>query len=251
MQNNETLQQLNQLYNHLVLFNAEKIQLASAKQALSDARIKPLTSVSDYDKEHKAKYIIDRIGEEPVKPNKALVLAVPLFIKKKKEYEEKIDSYKKAYTIIENEYYQKHRKIREEIATKEKEEKENLINEAQNRFDEIYIRYEKYKSLVESCTLVSEKLKSEENIKTIIEYFEDGRADTIKEAINLLYEEKHRQRVEALTREQLELTQKISNTAQEALSTAEDALSAANDAMNLAREAYDLAENAYSSSNQV
>ena len=89
MQNNEILQQLKQLYDTLIVFDSTKIELASAKQALSDISTKPLTAVSDYDSQHKSEYIVSRIGKEPKKPNKALIIAVPVYIKKKKEYERK------------------------------------------------------------------------------------------------------------------------------------------------------------------
>ena len=90
-------------------------------------------------------------------------------------------------------------------------------------------------------------------VATLIEYFQDHRADCIKDAVNLYYEEEHRKKLEAFAEEQVRLTAEAAEqarlaaiSASDAADSAEEALRRVDEAMRKAEEAYDRANEAYS-----
>lgn len=244
MEKIEIINKLKQLLDKLKQQDLLEKEMLSAQKALSEAENKELTAVEEYDENHKPSYITERIGEEPQKPSKKLILAVPVYMKKKKEYDEKISSYRKAYSIVEEEYYKKHKDIREELDKQDRENKDELIQQAKESAEKAADKYARTKATVDSESIISQNLKEPTNVNMLITFFEDGRCDTMKEAINLLFEEKHRQRIELFCQQQLELTEKIAIIAKNADEKAEEALEIANEAKELAEEAYSLAEEA-------
>ena len=73
----------------------------------------------------------------------------------------------------------------------------------------------------------------------LVEIFDNKRADTIKEAVNVLFEDKHRKRMEALYEEHVRLTQEAKDAAESAANSAEEAIKIAKEAMGHADKAYD------------
>lgn len=107
----------------------------------------------------------------------------------------------------------------------------------------------------ENNTLLSERLRNSDTIKQMIIFVEDGRADTIKEVINLYFEEtrknedaklaeEHRKKIEAeIEKQNLSIQQMIEKLdsismdvddavriSRESMQTAEEALQKANEA---------------------
>lgn len=74
MEKIEVVNKLKQLSDELKHLELAEKEMLSAQKALSEAEEKPLKALEKYDSEHKSSYIIDRIGEEPQKPSKALIL---------------------------------------------------------------------------------------------------------------------------------------------------------------------------------
>ena len=246
----DTISRLNLLLEWLIKLDSLQSELDKAKHALANAKGRPLRAVSAYDDEHKPSFIIERIGKEPEKPSKALVLAVPVYLKKKKEYEEKISAYRIAYQIVEKEYQKKHKDIREQLAEEELKERELQISQAESQLDKASSDYNEIQNTISTEEIISDNLKTASNVKMLISFFEEGRSDTIKEAINILFEEMHWQKIEALYKQQLELTEKIAALAKDADEKAEEALEVAYDAKELAEEAYSLAEEANNNSSE-
>lgn len=251
MEKTEIISRLKNLSDILSQLELSEKEMLSTQKALSDAENKELTAVEEYDEKHKSSYITERIGEEPQKPSRKLILAVPVYMKKKKEYEEKLSSYRKAYSIVEEEYYKKHKEIREELDKKDRQNKDELIQKAKESANKSADEYSRIKATVDSEEIISQNLKETTNVNMLISFFEEGRCDTMKEAINLLFEEKHRHRIELLCQQQLELTEQIAIIAKNADEKAEEALEIANEAKELAEEAYSLAEEANSNSDET
>lgn len=125
-----------------------------------------------------------------------------------------------------------------------------LAEDALNRATEIY---QSAATLLSENEVLSEKLKDASIVATLIEYFQDQRADCIKDAVNLYYEEEHRKRLEAFAEEQVRLTAEATEqarlaaiSASDAADSAEEALRRVDEAMRKAEEAYDCANEAYS-----
>lgn len=109
------------------------------------------------------------------------------------------------------------------------------------------------KSALDNNDLLSDRLKKSDAVDAMISYFQDQRADTLKEAINLYHEELHRQELEKYAQMQLKLTEEAkeyarqaAECASEAAESASEVAESANEAISLAQKALDRAEEAYS-----
>ena len=101
--------------------------------------------------------------------------------------------------------------------------------------------------------MLSGKLKRKEIVITLLEYFADHRADSLKEAINLWYDEKrkdeeeakaeaHRQEMKALEEEKVRAAQAAEEYAKMKYEEARDAAEYARQAAEDAQEAADAAQ---------
>ena len=139
---------------------------------------------------------------------------------------------------VEESYYVEFKEIRERIASEEAAERAAAILQAEERVTSAKESLRLAKEKLVENDLLSVKLKKVSVVTTLLEYFHDKRADSIKEAVNLYYEEEHRKRLE-------EYTQEVVRVAKDADSKADDARKLAGYAYNRANEAYDRADEAY------
>jgi hypothetical protein len=219
------------------------IQLYRA--ALRDRENRPNVKLRDFDQSHKEKFIYMRVGEKPVKPNPALAIVVPVYLKKKKEYEAELESYQQALRRAEEAYLSSYRLERQAIMEEEAAAKKKATDEIAASIDSEQQKLNQVIGAIEGEDLVGQSLKNPDDIEALIEIFDNRRADSIKEAVNVLIEDKHRQRMEELQEEQVRLTQEAKDAAERAENSANEAIRLAKEAMDRADEAYDRADEAY------
>ena len=252
MDRSECIQLLRKLLTQIEQFTTAKTELDEAKEHLIGLRAKPLSAVSDFDVAQKDIFIEKRAGAAPVKPKGAIKLAVPLYLSKKKAYEKERAEYTARYNKAEQEYYAEFKDTREKLESEEKAELAFEIQLAEAAVTKANEAYQVSAAVLSDSYIVNDKLKDADIIQTLIEYFQDQRADTMKEAVNLYYEEEHRKRLEAFAEEQVRLTAEATEqarlaaiSASEAADSAEEAVRRVDDAMRKAEEAYDRANEAY------
>ena len=266
MNNIEALSALQLLKDKIQNYNLMKEKMEQAAEQLKAAESRQPKAVLDFDLEHERPFIISQIGEAPVKPTGIIKLAVPLYLKRIKAYEQESADYTAKYEEYKKVYQQKYADQRSRLEKEEAHEILFDIQIAKHEFEYSKTQLETYKHEIESSTIVSEKFKNIEAIDTLISYLREQRADNLKEAMNLYYEEEHRRKLEELAQEQLRLTaeatemarqaaksakeaaesaEKAADSAEEAEENAEEAISQANRAMERADEAYEKAEEAY------
>lgn len=201
------------------------------------------TRLDVFDETHKAIYIQEKIGLEPIKPKGLLKLAFPMYLAKKAQYEKSIAEYGKQYALAEKAYYFDYQSIRSELQITAEQEK----NEATSAVEAEHLRadqaYKAVTSRINNNTIISDKYKNPKTVSVIIDYLRDGRADSLKEAINLWHDEE-RKRIEMEKEEEhrsemIRLEQERLRAAQEAAEYQRMAYYAAQDAAASAKEAAD------------
>ena len=266
MEDKEIVQALQALHEKTRRYEQLEQELAIKRDVLHRARSRQPMAVYRFDETHKDSYIKERVGAAPEQPGGILKLAVPVYRAKKKEYEKKYAEYKMRYSRCEEDYYKEYAVERKKIEETERKEIDISIQSAEKSFEEGKEKLEKAKRELYEDSTLSANLKRQEIVAQLIQYFENGRVSSIKEAVNLYYEEEHRKKIEEFARKQLELTEEAkeyarkaaesareaaesasaaASTAQEAINRVDNALERANEAYSKAQEAYDQAQNAY------
>lgn len=254
----ECIQALKELLAQIEQLATATLELNEAKENLGKLRTKPLSAVSDFDVTHKKVFIASRAGVEPVKPKGAIKVAIPIYLSKMKAYDKEYAEYMVRYHKAEKEYYAEFKDTREKLDSEEKAELSFAIQLAEEAFSHTTEAYQLAATVLNANETVSAKLKDATIVATLIEYFQDQRVDSIKDAVNLYYEEEHRKRLEAYAEEQVRLTAEAAEqarlaaiSASEAADSAEEAVRRVDDAMRKAEEAYDRANEAYSEAQSV
>lgn len=126
---------LNALRKNFEEYDKAKKEIDRLNNEILKLEKEPLTEVKKYDSENKSKYIKAKIGEKPVEPSKLVMLAIPLYIKKKNEYDVALKKYQADYKVAETEYYDEHRSRRKELDAKDRVNRKNAIDKLkkQNR----------------------------------------------------------------------------------------------------------------------
>ena len=100
------------------------------------------------------------------------------------------------------------------------------------------------KKELDSNKTVADIFKTAEKVEKLISYFVEGRVSDMKEAINLWYEEDHRESIEEYARRQCEATEDVAESARQAAESARQAAESARQAAESASEAADEARRA-------
>ena len=126
-------------------------------------------------------------------------------MKKKKEYEAELASYQQALRLAEEAYLSAYRLERQAIMEEEAAAKKKAKDEITAVIDREQQKLNEIIGVIEQEDLIGQSLKNPDDIEDLIEIFDNRRADSVKEAVNVLVEDRHRQRMEEL---QEELTEK-------------------------------------------
>lgn len=252
MDRNECIRILNDLLAQIESCASAASNLDDAKTKLNALRSKSPSAVRDFDSTQKKAFIEAKVGQEPTKPKGAIMLAVPVYLSKKKAYEKAHADYMERYKKAEMEYYTEFKDTREKLESEEKAAIAFDIQQAEDALNGATEIYRSAVTLLRENEVLSDKLKDASVVATLIEYFQDQRADCIKDAVNLYYEEEHRKRLEAFAEEQVRLTAEAAEqarhaatSASEAADSAEEAIRRVDEAMRKSEEAYERANEAY------
>ena len=99
------------------------------------------------------------------------------------------------------------------------------------------------KKELDSNKTVADIFKTAEKVEKLISYFVEGRVSDMKEAINLWYEEDHRESIEEYARRQCEATEDVAESARQAAESASEAADEARRAREAAEDARDEVRN--------
>lgn len=191
-------------------------RLGEIENAINSINCSSNSELNVFDLNHKSDFINKRVGERPATLNKFNPLNH--FKKRKEEQEQALREYEKKISDATKEYFDFYKKEREQLEVEFERLKEEKIIAYKNDQKEITgILDNTYKS-IESIDLISDALKKHNIIQKLITYFKEGRADTIKEAVNLFYDEEYKEKEAALAKEHrnkvdktlLEMQKKIS-----------------------------------------
>lgn len=228
-------------------------EIEIAKKELKKAEAYTPSRLKKFDKQNKSKFIIQHIGKQPKSLGKWNPLRLSKKVResvleeKKQYFEKKIKS--------EELYFKVNEKKRMELKQQDITDKTSRVSQAKINLNRCKEKLASIKPNWENITLLSERLRNSDTIKQMIIFVEDGRADTIKEVINLYFEETrknedaklaeaHRKKIEAeIEKQNLSIQQMIEKLdsismdvddavriSRESMQTAEEALQKANEA---------------------
>ncbi len=220
-------------------------QLSSLQKRLQHEENQANDKLNQFDSMHKDKYISKKAGEMPKKPNKALAIILPVFTKKKKEYDAAVEKRKARIKAAENEYYSAFEGERRSLIEAYNKEREAVIEKYSLSIDEINGKLDSVNSQIENEEIVGASMKNLSDIQLLVEIFDNKRADSIKEAVNVILEDEHRKRMEELQAEQVRLAKEAKEAAEHAEECAIHATEVARGALDRADEACDAAQDAY------
>ncbi len=246
---------VNQLISLLKDLEAQRREKNALDRAISNRQSVLNTfrsKLESFDDSHKSSYIADKIGSEPIKPRGLIKLAVPIYMAKKSKYEKAIAEYRKQYPLAEKAYYYDYQAERAALQETAEQEKKDAVAAAEAEYRRADQAYKEYSNSVRTNTIISEKYKKIEIVSILIDYLRDGRADSLKEALNLWHDEELKrvemEKAEAHRAEMLRIEQERLEAAQEAAEYQRLAYYAAQDAADSAKEA---AEEASRAANDV
>ena len=220
-------------------------EISAMMKKLVHEKTRPIIKLDQFDSEHKRVFVLKKVGDAPIKPVKVLAIVVPVYKKKKKEYEENLARYNEAVCAAEEEYYTTFGEEREALRQADNKEREDAIQEITSELDKVRNKLDEITKTIEAEDIIGVSLKNVADVQLLIDIFDNRRADTIKEAVNILFEDKHRKRMEELQELHVCLTKEAKEAAENAEDSAREAIRIANEAMERADEAYSKAQSAY------
>lgn len=249
----EIIESLSKLADISAQYETALNEYREAKQNMRLAEEYTPNRVVTFDAQNKSKYVYEQIGDGPKKLGKWN----PLKLSKKKR--DAVYAARKAYfknkAETEKQYYIVYENKRNELKKEDDEDKAGRILDAQNNLQNSEKIFQSAKNLWEQDTLLSERLRNENTIRKMLMFFEDGRVDSMKEAVNLYFEEtwkdeearlaaEHRAKIESTLEEQ-------NKTIEELIDKIDDISSDADEALRLAQQAIDRADEAYTHADEV
>ena len=244
------LSKLNNLLELIQAYNLAKEKLEEAEKECQRIKFHYNSNALEvFDSTHLEPYIESKLGEKP-KHQDGVINSVKNALRTRNSYSVKLKQYKKNRQSIENEYYKEYAEERQKIIDTEKQKQEDAFKTASDIFERLKSPYQQAKEQLELDMTVSGKFKSEDTVKELILYFTEGRVTSMKEAINLWYDEKrkdeqeeleaeHRATMEEYAKRQCEATEDAAESARQAAESASEAAEEARRAREAAQEAVD------------
>lgn len=206
---------------------------------------KPLTKVDDFDKKNKQYFVTTKIGTKPKEPSKALALVPSKYKKKKQEYETEMEKYNADKFSAEEEYYSIFQEERQRLFEADNNERAKNIADLSQKLENAKSDLEIVTEAIETEKVIAPGMKDVKSIRKIIGILRNGRADSVKEAITIMYEDMHRERMEELQKKQVELTEEAKDAAIRAEQKAKEALELAKKTSKRVDESYEKIQRAY------
>ena len=250
----ELLIKLKALLHIIEEYDLASQERVEAQQALSSPSLEP-SHLKDFDAAHMEQFIKEKIGTRPTEPNGIIKILVPVYLSKKSQYAAAHATYEKIRPLAEAAYRETYQTQREELRIQDEVEKTSLIKTARSRLEAAKVRVVNVEEKLRADDTVSVSLKKKDTIERLISYLEEGRADNLKEAVNLFYDEKrkdaeaqkadaHRKEMKALEEEKVRAAQAAEEyqrlqyeEAQQATRYAQQTAMAAQDAAEAAEKA--------------
>ncbi len=240
MDRNKELAALRQLREKIKEYNLAEAEVEKAAEALLTAETREPTAVSEFDRAHKETYVISQIGRAPLRPREKIEVTV--VDRTRKRYEKDFADYKKKYNRFSEAYYEDYAEQRRKLEAEEQKDIATEILQSKKQYEEARTKADRAKEAVDEDDSLGRRMKDIETVDALIGYVEDRRADTVKEAVNLYYEDDHRRRLEEYAKEQVRITKEASAFARAAAQSAEKAAASAVKAAERADEAVDQAK---------
>lgn len=209
---------------HELLLAIEEYELAdqemfSIQQSLYSPSLQP-SNLKKFDSDHMEQFIEKKIGVRPVEPDGLIKLLVPVYLIQKAQFDVAIATYNKMRPLAEAAYREEYTMQREQLRKQDEYEKNNMLITANNRIAAVKKKLAAAKERIDANNIVSTNLKKKNIIIKLISYFEEGRADNLKEAVNLYYDEKRKdeedQKTEAYRKQMKSLEEEKVRAAQAA-----------------------------------
>jgi hypothetical protein len=201
------------------------------------AKDEPSERLVAFDEEHKIAFIESKIGAKPPMPKGILRVVPQVYLYKKKKH----DTYEKVYPLAESAYREAYAKERGTIIKEDEEIRQRELTINNSKLERLKAEYDIAEKSVENDSLLSADMKQTAIIKTLIKYFQDKRADSLKEAVNLWYDEKRKdeeeQRAEEHRKEMKRIEEERLRAEEEAAEYARMQYEAAEEAAEYARQA--------------
>ncbi len=184
IQKKELLDEICNLKNQISERAEAREALEIAEFDVQNAQTFSSKNLKAFDEKEKEKFIKSIIGEKPEKPSKWA-------IGKKKKYEKDLQTYIKKRVKAESEFEESFAEIRKSLKEKDRAEYEDNINKAKKSETKAKDRFAAAEKAVDENDFLGPDLKNNEAIDLLYSYIINNRADTIKEAVELYFEEKH------------------------------------------------------------
>ena len=160
MERNQIIDRLNSLVANLNEKAGLEQDISTSAKKLNYEKTRPIKKVEYFDSTHKSNFIASKAGDKPVKPTKALAILVPVYVKKKKEYEAELEKYNSAVQSAEKEYYITFEKERNALIEADNNEREAAIQELSARLEASKSKLEEIVILIEKEDIVGRSLKN-------------------------------------------------------------------------------------------
>lgn len=192
MERAATIEQLNNLLAKLQNLHEIEVELTQAKRKLEKVETHFEGKLAVFDREHKEKFITQRISSAPTAPKGIVKLAFPVYLSKKAKYQKEQAIYEGRLARILDDYMKVYSAERAELETADKANYDAAKLQASDYVSSIQAKYSEVYSSVKADTTISERFKNIGDLKEILSFFEDGRVDTLKEAVNLWFDERRK-----------------------------------------------------------
>jgi chromosome segregation ATPase len=191
MKKNEELTLLKQLLADIELAESLEKKVRSAAEKKEKASQCQPKALAEFDEENLEAYVASRLGAQPVKPKFGIAYRA-----RKTEYEQALAEYQQRDSDLRQQYYRDYEETRRKLEDREKEKIAADLAKAEEKLTELNSQLEEIRNKLNENDILSSRLKNRRTVSTLIGYFEDRRVDTIKEAVNLMFEEQHRRKME-------------------------------------------------------
>ncbi|MBR5048838.1 MAG: hypothetical protein IKX74_04285 [Erysipelotrichaceae bacterium] len=228
MKKNEDLSALQQLKDRFELVGQLKTETEEARKALKTAKALKPSALESFDAENLENFVTSRQGPQPVKPEAVIKLGAG-YRARMEEYRKAMEEYQQRDEQLRKEYYEHFQAQRHELEVKEKAEIAGAVDSAKKQLSTLQEKLAAARRQLEEDDTLSSRLKNLKTVNTLIGYFEDRRADSLKEAVNLLFEEQHRKKAEENIAQLQQQTAIISSQLQQNEKKINDVLKKAND----------------------
>lgn len=228
----QPVSKLYELLNNLKAKESISSELSIAKIVLSQVETTFESQLQAFDTEHKDAFIHARIGMPPKKPSRVVLLL------QKGKYTNLAEEYQKKYALVEKDYFLANKEKREELREADQIALAKEKEKARERVQTLEAELAELEPLIAADDTVIDTYKRVPIIALFITYFETGRVDTVKEAINLMFDERRKdeeaQKAEKYRAEMLDLEKKRLAAEKERLEQEKRRAEAAEDAADYA-----------------